>query len=111
MNAAPTKRKKRSRSDAAKRRTGAKAGAAQARRLRTRAAFSIALSCFALPLAVAGLLIPLPAGLAAVLAALIALIAGRGRPWPRRIALVALTLGACGLVGGFVIGITVTAPG
>ncbi|MCY4396545.1 MAG: hypothetical protein OXC10_15570 [Rhodospirillaceae bacterium] len=110
MNAAPTKRKKRSRSGPAKRRTGAKAGAAQARRLRTRAVFSIALSCFALPLAVAGLLVPLPAGLAAVLVALIALIAGRTQPWPRRIALVALILGVCGLAGGFVIGITVTAP-
>jgi len=111
VNAAPTKGKKRSRSGAAKRRTGAKAGAAQARRRKTRAVFSLALSCFALPLAVAGLLIPLPAGLAAVLTALIALIAGRGQPWPRRIALAALGLGVCGLAGGFVIGLTVTAPG
>ncbi|MDE0148312.1 MAG: hypothetical protein OXM58_08065 [Rhodospirillaceae bacterium] len=75
-----------------------------------RAAFSIALSLFALPMAVAGLMVPLPAGLAAVLMAGIALVAGRGRKWPVRIALAALVLGVCGLIGGLVIGLTVTAP-
>ncbi len=76
----------------------------------SRTAFSVALSLFAVPMALAGLLVPLPAGLAAVLMAAIALIAGRGRKWPGRIALAALVLAVCGLIGGFVIGITVTAP-
>ena len=80
------------------------------RRPGTRVAFSIALSLFALPLAFAGLLAPLPAGLAAVLMAGIALVAGRGRKWPGRIAFATLILGCCGLVGGLVIGLTVTAP-
>ncbi len=103
--------KKRSARSAAKKRAGPKTARPRARRPGTRAAFSIALSLFALPLAFAGLLVPLPAGLAAVLMAAIALVAGRGRKWPGRIALAALILGCCGLVGGFVIGLTVTAPG
>ena len=111
MSAAPKSRKKRSVRGAAKKRTRPKAARPRARRPGTRAAFSIALSLFALPLAFAGLLVPLPAGLAAVLMAGIALVAGRGRKWPGRIALAVLIFGCCGLVGGFVIGLTVTAPG
>ena len=74
------------------------------------AAFSIALSLFGLPMALAGLLFPLPAGLAAVLTAALALIAARGRKWPFRLALAVLLLGAGGLVGGLAIGLAVTAP-
>lgn len=111
MSAVRKSGKKRSARGAAKKRAGPKAARPRARRPGTRAAFSIALSLFALPLAFAGLLVPLPAGLAAVLMAAIALVAGRGRKWPGRIALAALILGCCGLVGGFVIGLTVTAPG
>ena len=111
MSAVRKSGKKRSALGAAKKRAGPKAARRGARRPGTRAAFSIALSLFALPLAFAGLLVPLPAGLAAVLMAAIALVAGRGRKWPHRIALAALILGCCGLVGGFVVGLTVTAPG
>lgn len=89
--------------------SGARAGGAQAGRLPARAVFSVALSLLAVPMALAGLLIPLPAGLAAVLMAGIALIAGRGRNWPRRIAFAALVLAVCGLAGGFAIGLAVTA--
>lgn len=115
MSAAAKSKKKRSARPAGKKRAPPKAARPQARKSRaqqpgTRAAFSIALSLFALPMAVAGLMIPLPAGLAAVLMAGIALIAGRGRKWPVRIALAALVLGVCGLIGGLVIGLTVTAP-
>lgn len=110
MNAASKPGRKRA---GAKRRAGpkaggAKAGGAKAGRLPTRAVFSVALSLLAVPMALAGLLIPLPAGLAAVLMAGIALLAGRGRIWPRRIALAALVLAVCGLAGGFAIGIAVT---
>ena len=111
MSAVRKSGKKRSARGAAKKRAGPKAARPRARQPGTRAAFSVALSLFALPLAFAGLLVPLPAGLAAVLMAAIALVAGRGRKWPGRIALAALILGCCGLVGGFVIGLTVTAPG
>ena len=116
MSAAAKSRKKRSARPAGKKRARPKAAGKRARQPRnrqpvTRAAFSIALSLFALPMAVAGLAIPLPAGLAAVLMAAVALIAGRGRKWPGRIALAALVLGCCGLIGGLVIGMTVTAPG
>lgn len=111
MSAVRKSGKKRSARGAAKKRARPKAARPRARRPGTRAAFSVALSLFALPLAFAGLLVPLPAGLAAVLMAAIALVAGRGRKWPGRIALAALILGCCGLVGGFVIGLTVTAPG
>ncbi len=105
MNAASKPGRKRA---GAKRRAGPKAGGAQAGRLPTRTVFSVALSLLAVPMALAGLLIPLPAGLAAVLMAGIALLAGRGRNWPRRIALAALVLAVCGLAGGFAIGIAVT---
>ncbi|MXY38257.1 MAG: hypothetical protein F4160_08765 [Rhodospirillaceae bacterium] len=120
MSAAAKSGKKRSARPAGKKRPPPKAARPRARNSRareplkrqsgTRAAFSIALSLFALPMAVAGLMVPLPAGLAAVLMAGIALIAGRGRKWPVRIALAALVLGVCGLIGGLVIGLTVTAP-
>ena len=120
MGAAAKSKKKRPARPAGKKRAPPKAARPRARksparepRTRqpgTRAAFSIALSLFALPMAAAGLMIPLPAGLAAVLMAGIALIAGRGRKWPVRIALAALILGVCGLIGGLVIGLTVTAP-
>ena len=116
MSAVRKSGKKRSARGAAKKRAGPKAARPKtarprARRPGMRAAFSIALSLFALPLAFAGLLVPLPAGLAAVLMAAIALVAGRGRKWPGRIALAALILGCCGLVGGIVIGLMVTARG
>ena len=121
MSAAAKSRKKRSARPAGKKRPPPKAARRPAREPRkrqsgtrqtgTRAAFSVALSLFALPMAFAGLMIPLPAGLAAVLMAGIALLAGRGRKWPVRIAQVALVLGVCGLIGGLVIGMTVTAPG
>ena len=115
MSAAAKSGKKRSARPAGKKRPPPKAARRRAREPRKRqsgmrAAFSIALSLFALPMAVAGLMVPLPAGLAAVLMAGIALIAGRGRKWPVRIALAALVLGVCGLIGGLVIGLTVTAP-
>ena len=109
MNAVSKTRKKRSGSGAARRRAKPTAAARREQQRKTRAAFSLALSLFSLPMAIAGLLFPLPAGLAAVLVALIALIAGRGQKWPGRIALVAILLGVCGLIGGFVVGITVTA--
>ena len=111
MSAVRKSGKRRSARGGAKKRTRPKTARRSARRPGTRAAFSVALSLFALPLAFAGLLVPLPAGLAAVLMAAIALVAGRGRKWPGRIALAALILGCCGLVGGFVIGLIVTAPG
>ena len=110
MGAAAKSRKKRSARPAGKKRAASKSARRRAREPGTRAAFSIALSLFALPMAVAGLMVPLPAGLAAMLTAGIALIAGRGRKWPVRIALAALVLGVCGLIGGLVIGMTVTAP-
>ena len=111
MSAVRKTGKKRPARGAAKKRPRPKAARQRARRPAARAVFSVALSLFALPLAFAGLLAPLPAGLAAVLMAGTALIAGRGRKWPGRIALAALVLGCCGLAGGFVIGLTVTAPG
>ncbi len=120
MSAAAKSGKKRSARPAGKKRPPPKAARRRAREPRkrqprthqsgTRAAFSVALSLLAIPMAVAGLMVPLPAGLAAVLMAGIALIAGRGRKWPVRIALAALVLGVCGLIGGLVIGLTVTAP-
>ncbi len=87
----------------------AQGGKGQAGRLPARAVFSVALSLLAVPMALAGLLIPLPAGLAAVLMASIALVAGRGRNRTRRIAFAALVLAVCGLAGGFAIGLAVTA--
>ena len=110
MHAAAKSSKKRSARPAGKKRAGPKAVGRRAQRPGMRAAFSIALSLWALPLAFAGLAVPLPAGLAAVLMAGIALIAGRGRKWPGRIALAALVLGFCGLIGGLAIGMIVTAP-
>jgi len=85
-------------------------GQRQERRRKSRAAFSIALSVFSLPMAAGALLFPLPLGPAAVIAALTALIAGRAQKWPFLIGLTALFLGACGLVGGFLIGMAITDP-
>ena len=82
----------------------------QEHRRKTRAAFSIALSVFSLPMAAAALLFPLPLGLAAVISALTALFAGRGLKWPLRVALAAMVLGTFGMIGGFLIGMAVTDP-
>lgn len=112
MSAAAKSGKKRAARPAGKKRSRRpKAAGRRAQRSGARTAFSIALSLIALPMAFAGLLAPLPAALAAILMAGIALAAGRGRPWPRRIALAALVFAVCGLIGGFVAGLTVTAPG
>lgn len=83
----------------------------QAERRKTRGVFSIALSVFSVPMALAALLFPLPAGPAAIVAALTALVAGRGQRWPSIIAISALGLGVCGLAGGFLIGSAVVGAG
>lgn len=82
----------------------------QERRRKSRAAFSVALSVFSLPMSVAALLFPLPVGLAAVISALTSLVAARRQKWPAIIALIAVFLAVGGLVGGFLIGLAVTDP-